>query len=75
MIHYLDRADLCREWGLVAGCGSTALGGQMYQQLEYLDGPLPDAGEEGKAAFRFFMCYHVLIFQREPSQAARTTPL
>lgn len=75
MIHYLDRTDLCREWGLVAGCGGTALGGQMRQQLENLDGQLPDVGEEEKAAFSFFMCYCVLIFQREPSQAARTTPL
>lgn len=47
----------------------------MRQQLENLDGQLPDVGEEEKAAFRFFMCYCVLIFQREPSQAARTTPL
>lgn len=75
MIHYLGRADLRREWGLVPGCGSTALRGQMYQQLEDLDGQLSDGGEEGKAVFRFFMHYCVLIFQREPSQAARTTPL
>lgn len=47
----------------------------MYQQLEDLDGQLSDGGEEGKAVFRFFMHYCVLIFQREPSQAARTTPL